>query len=107
MLIGEARSLIRSVWCGAFVGSIIVVLFCCFGMRNDIQRSGSDGGAVMPRQGKGNNGIIPNSVKAISSYLRIVSSGASTVASTVRSAATAASAVVERDIETNTEQVRL
>ncbi|XP_075503183.1 LOW QUALITY PROTEIN: autophagy-related protein 18f-like [Primulina tabacum] len=74
-------------------------------MRNDIQRSGGDGGAIAPRQGKGNNGIIPNSFKAISSYLRIVSSGASTVASTVRSAATAASAVVERDIETNTEQV--
>ncbi|XP_073139509.1 autophagy-related protein 18f-like isoform X2 [Henckelia pumila] len=71
-------------------------------MRNDIQRSGGDVGAVVPRQGKGNNGIIPNSFKYISSYLRIVSSGASTVASTVMSAA---SAVAERDIETNTEQV--
>ncbi|XP_073016237.1 autophagy-related protein 18f-like isoform X1 [Primulina eburnea] len=71
-------------------------------MRSDIQRSGSDGGAVVPRQGKGNNGIIPNSFKAISSYLRIVSSGASTMASSVRSAASAA---VEKDFETNSEQV--
>ncbi|KAL3636806.1 hypothetical protein CASFOL_019105 [Castilleja foliolosa] len=74
-------------------------------MRNDIQRSG-DGGAVVPIPGRINrinNGIIPNSFKTISSYLKIVSSGASTVASTVRSAASAASAVVERerDGETN------
>ncbi|KAI3466209.1 hypothetical protein Pfo_022872 [Paulownia fortunei] len=75
-------------------------------MRNDSQRSG-DGGALVPRPGKVNNGVIPNSFKALSSYLRIVSSGASTVASTVRSAASAASAVVERerDGETNHDQV--
>lgn len=72
-------------------------------MRNDSQRSG-DGGAVVPR-GKVNNGILPNSFKAFSSYLKIVSSGASTVASTVRSAASAASAIVERDSDTNHDQV--
>ncbi|XP_020553986.1 autophagy-related protein 18f isoform X1 [Sesamum indicum] len=67
--------------------------------------TGGDGGALVPRPGKGNNGIIPNSFKALSSYLKIVSSGASTVASTVRSAASAASAVVERDTETKHDQV--
>lgn len=41
-------------------------------------------------------GVIPNSIRSsISSYLRIVSSGASTVASSVRSAASAA--IVDRD----------
>ncbi|KAL3639928.1 hypothetical protein CASFOL_014896 [Castilleja foliolosa] len=73
-------------------------------MRNDSQRSG-DGGGVVPIPGRVNNGIIPNSFKTLSSYLKIVSSGASTVASTVRSAASAASAVVERDGETNQYQV--
>ncbi|KAL6544429.1 hypothetical protein OROMI_023291 [Orobanche minor] len=75
-------------------------------MRNDGQRNG-DGGALVPIPGRINNGIIPNSFKTLSSYLKIVSSGASTVASTVRSAASAASAVVERerDGETNHYQV--
>ncbi|XP_011097925.1 autophagy-related protein 18f [Sesamum indicum] len=74
-------------------------------MRNDGQKSG-DGGALVPRPGRGNNGIIPNSFKALSSYLRVVSSGASTVASTVRSAASAASsAIVERDGDTYHDQV--
>ncbi|KAK4439844.1 Autophagy-related protein 18f [Sesamum alatum] len=59
----------------------------------------------LPRPGKGSNGIIPNSFKALSSYLKIVSSGASTVASTVRSAASAASAIAERDSETKYDQV--
>ncbi|KAH6835528.1 hypothetical protein C2S53_015621 [Perilla frutescens var. hirtella] len=72
-------------------------------MRNDSQKSG-DGGAVVPR-GRVNNGILPNSFRAFSSYLKIVSSGASTVASTLRSAASAASAIVERDGETNHDQV--
>ncbi|KAG8365036.1 hypothetical protein BUALT_Bualt18G0061200 [Buddleja alternifolia] len=72
-------------------------------MRNDGLRSGGgDGGALVPRSGRGNNGIIPNSFKALS---RIVSSGASTVASTVRSAASAASAIVDRDSETSHDQV--
>ncbi|KAL0362269.1 UNVERIFIED_CONTAM: Autophagy-related protein 18f [Sesamum calycinum] len=54
---------------------------------------------------RGSNGIIPNSFKALSSYLRVVSSGASTVASTVRSAASAASsAIVERDGDANHDQ---
>ncbi|KAK6154397.1 hypothetical protein DH2020_008645 [Rehmannia glutinosa] len=70
-------------------------------MRNDSQRSG-DGGALVPLSGRVNNGIIPNSFKALSSYLRIVSSGASTVASTVRSAASAASAAVERERDGDT-----
>lgn len=75
-----------------------------FGMRNDSQKSG-DGGSVVPR-GRVNNGILPN-FRTFSSYLKIVSSGASTVASTVRSAASAASAIVERDGDTNHDQVRL
>lgn len=46
--------------------------------------------------GGGGGGVIPNSIRSsISSYLRIVSSGASTVASSVRSAASAA--IVDRD----------
>ncbi|KAL0362777.1 UNVERIFIED_CONTAM: Autophagy-related protein 18f [Sesamum calycinum] len=72
-------------------------------MRNG-GRNGGTGGALVPRQGKGSYGIIPNSFKALSSYLKIVSSGASTVASTVRSAASAASAIVERDCETKQDQ---
>ncbi|KAG8386192.1 hypothetical protein BUALT_Bualt03G0123400 [Buddleja alternifolia] len=73
-------------------------------MRNGSQKSGpgADSGALLPRSG---NGIIPNSFRAFSSYLRIVSSGASSVASTVRSAASAASAIVERDNETDHDQV--
>ncbi|KAL1562928.1 autophagy-related protein 18f-like isoform X2 [Salvia divinorum] len=71
-------------------------------MRNDSQKSG-DGGSSVPR-GRVNNGILPN-LRTFSSYLKIVSSGASTVASTVRSAASAASAIVERDGDTNHDQV--
>lgn len=74
-------------------------------MRNDSQKSG-DGGSVVPR-GRVNNGILPNSFRAFSSYLKIVSSGASSVASTVRSAASAASAIVERDGDTSHDQVWL
>ncbi|KAG6423811.1 hypothetical protein SASPL_114214 [Salvia splendens] len=74
------------------------------GMRNDSQKSG-DGGSVVPR-GRVNNGLLPN-FRTFSSYLKIVSSGASTVASTVRSAASAASAIVERDGDTNHDQVEL
>lgn len=79
--------------------------FFHLGMRNDSQKSG-DGGSVVPR-GRVNNGILPNSFRAFSSYLKIVSSGASSVASTVRSAASAASAIVERDGDTNHDQVWL
>ncbi|KAK4803797.1 hypothetical protein SAY86_003614 [Trapa natans] len=54
------------------------------------------GNNEMPKsQGSGRvNGFIPSSFRAISSYLRIVSSGASTVA---RSAASMASSIVDRD----------
>lgn len=62
-----------------------------------------------PRQGGGrtasNNGFIPTSFRSLSSYLRIVSSGASTVASTVRSAASAASTIVDRDTDAVPDQV--
>ncbi|OIW03164.1 hypothetical protein TanjilG_11801 [Lupinus angustifolius] len=61
-------------------------------MKNDGQKQqqllhqGSSGGRT--------NGFIPNSFRTISSYLRIVSSGASTVA---RSAASVASSIVDKD----------
>ncbi|KAJ6727963.1 AUTOPHAGY-RELATED PROTEIN 18F [Salix koriyanagi] len=48
-----------------------------------------------------NNGFLPSSFRAISSYLRIVSSGASTVA---RSAASAAQSIVDRDDDANHDQ---
>ncbi|WJX73496.1 hypothetical protein P8452_57270 [Trifolium repens] len=48
------------------------------------------------------NGFIPSSFRAISSYLRIVSSGASTV---VRSAASVASSIVDRDDVADHDQV--
>nr|DAD23258.1 TPA_asm: hypothetical protein HUJ06_024721 [Nelumbo nucifera] len=62
-------------------------------MRND----GQNPKGAVTRSGR-SNGFIPNSFRAISSYLRIVSSGASTVASTVRSAgASVASSIVDRE----------
>ncbi|XP_052207970.1 autophagy-related protein 18f [Diospyros lotus] len=69
-------------------------------MRNDSQKPP---GAV-PRPGR-TNGFIPTSFRTLSNYLRIVSSGASTVASTVRSAASAASAIVDRDNDSGQDQV--
>lgn len=61
------------------------------GMRNsDGQKTRGDNS---PRSGRV-SGFIPSSFRAISSYLRIVSSGASTVA---RSAASVASSIVDRD----------
>ncbi|KAK9268924.1 hypothetical protein L1049_000689 [Liquidambar formosana] len=82
--------------------SIFRVLFAAliwvFGMRNDGQKP--QGG--VPRSGR-TNGFIPSSFRAISSYLRIVSSGASTVASNVRSAASAA--IVDRDDDASHDQV--
>ncbi|CAI9088509.1 OLC1v1022848C3 [Oldenlandia corymbosa var. corymbosa] len=76
------------------------------GMKNDGQKPmpggagrGSGGG------GGGGGGFIPSSFKAFSSYFRIVSSGASTVASTVKSAASAASAIVDRELESSRDQV--
>ncbi|CAK7338346.1 unnamed protein product [Dovyalis caffra] len=49
------------------------------------------------------NGFFPSSFRAISSYLRIVSSGASTVA---RSAASVAQSIVDKDDDANHDQVR-
>ncbi|KAJ6301053.1 hypothetical protein OIU77_015372 [Salix suchowensis] len=49
------------------------------------------------------NGFLPSSFRAISSYLRIVSSGASTVA---RSAASAAQSIADRDDDANHDQVK-
>ncbi|XP_050367273.1 autophagy-related protein 18f [Argentina anserina] len=66
-------------------------------MMND---GGRNGGGVS-RHGK-TNGFIPSSFRALSSYLRIVSSGASTVA---RSAVSVASSIVERDEDASNDQV--
>ncbi|XP_024198989.1 autophagy-related protein 18f isoform X2 [Rosa chinensis] len=66
-------------------------------MMND---AGRKGGGVS-RHAK-TNGFIPSSFRALSSYLRIVSSGASTVA---RSAVSAASSIAERDNDANHDQV--
>lgn len=71
-------------------------------MKNDGQRSQGGGGG--PRPAARSNGFF--SLRAISSYLRIVSSGASTVASTVRSAgASVASSIVDREDDTGRDQV--
>jgi len=67
------------------------------------QRQGGGGGGKIGS----NNGFIPSSFRSLSSYLRIVSSGASTVASTVRSAASAASTIVDRDNDAVPDQVSL
>ncbi|KAK7324650.1 hypothetical protein VNO77_28379 [Canavalia gladiata] len=69
------------------------------GMRNDAQKQqllhqGNNGAKT--------NGFIPSSFRALSSYLRIVSSGASTVA---RSAASVASSIVDRDDDPDHDQV--
>ncbi|CAA2980972.1 Hypothetical predicted protein [Olea europaea subsp. europaea] len=62
-------------------------------MRNDDRKiSGGEGWLAVPRPGRGNSGILPTSFKALSGYLRIVSSDASTVRS-------AASGISDRDSE--------
>ncbi|KZV56428.1 autophagy-related protein 18f [Dorcoceras hygrometricum] len=74
-------------------------------MKNYIQRRGVVGvdmEDLVPRSGRGNNGIIPNSFKSFSSYLKFVSSSASTVAASVRSAT---SSIGERDSESSHNQV--
>ncbi|XP_054792659.1 autophagy-related protein 18f-like [Prosopis cineraria] len=58
-------------------------------------------GGPMPRPGR-TNGLIPSSFRALSSYLRVVSSGASTVA---RSAASVASSILDRDSDADHDQV--
>jgi len=76
------------------------------GMRNDGQKQqllqqGGVGVGVGVVGGR-TNGFLPTSFRAISSYLRIVSSGASTVA---RSAASVASSIVDRDDVADHDQV--
>lgn len=66
-------------------------------MRNDEQKPPLEGGNVA--LGRSKNGVFPSSFRALS---KIVSSGASTVASTVKSAA---SAIAERDNESTHDQV--
>jgi len=75
-----------------------ILLSLVLGMRNDGQKQQQGG---VPRPGRP-NGFIPSSFRAISSYLRIVSSGASTVA---RSAASVASSIVDRDDDASHDQV--
>ncbi|XP_077221211.1 autophagy-related protein 18f-like [Tasmannia lanceolata] len=71
-------------------------------MKNDVQKL--QGG--VPRSGR-SNGFFPSSLRAISSYLKIVSSGASNVASTVRSAgASVASSIADRDDDAVRDQVQ-
>lgn len=81
-----------------WVSAILITLV--LGMRNDGGQKQQQGG--VPRPGK-TNGFLPNSFRAISSYLRIVSNGASTVA---RSAASVATSIVDRDDESSHDQVR-
>ncbi|KAK1327110.1 Autophagy-related protein 18g [Acorus calamus] len=64
-------------------------------MRSDGQRP--SGGVPRPAGAGKNNGFFPSSLKAFSSYLRIVSSGASTVASTVRSAGVSVASSIASD----------
>lgn len=67
-------------------------------MRKDEQKVHQ--GGAMPRSGR-TNGLIPSSFRALSSYLRVVSSGASTVA---RSAASVASSILDRDSDVDHDQ---
>ncbi|KAF7833879.1 autophagy-related protein 18f-like [Senna tora] len=78
----------------------VIFISLVLGMRKDDQKQ-HQGGAAIPRSGR-TNGLIPSSFRAISSYLRIVSSGASNVA---RSAASVASSIVDRDGDTDHDQV--
>lgn len=71
-------------------------------MKNEGKKSQGGVAAATSSPGRA-NGFIPSSFRAISSYLRIVSSGASTVASSVRSAAS--SIVVDRDDDARYDQV--
>ncbi|KAI4322826.1 hypothetical protein L6164_022483 [Bauhinia variegata] len=86
------ESVIVLIWVAAIFESLIM------GMRNDGQQQ-QQGSA--PRSGR-TSGFFPSSFRAISSYLRIVSSGASTVA---RSAASVASSIVDRDDDADHDQV--
>lgn len=58
------------------------------------------------KKGKGrNNGLLPNSLKIISSCLKTVSTNASTVASTVRSAGASVAASISNASEDLKDQV--
>ncbi|GAA0163299.1 hypothetical protein LIER_19198 [Lithospermum erythrorhizon] len=71
------------------------------GQKQVVVEGGNNGDVA--RLGKGNNnGLIPSSFRTLSGCLRVVSSGASNV---VRSAASAASAIVERESESSYDQV--
>lgn len=63
----------------------------------------------MMKKGKGkNNGLLPNSLRAISSCLKTFSTNASTVASTVRSAgASVAASISSASSEDHKDQVHL
>lgn len=77
-------------------------------MRNDGQKPVQGGGgskSAMRGSSTNGSGFIPTSFRTLSNYLKIVSSGASTVASTVKSAASAASAIVDREFDSSHEQV--
>ena len=76
-----------------WVSSVILKYFL-LAMRNDGGQKQQGGGRT--------NGFIPSSFRALSSYLRIVSSGASTVA---KSAASVASSIVDRDDDAGHDQV--
>ncbi|KAF2285834.1 hypothetical protein GH714_008317 [Hevea brasiliensis] len=67
-------------------------------------RNSSDGQHQQKKnsQGRPNSGFLPSSFRTISSYLRIVSSGASTVA---KSAASVAQSIVDKDVDGNNDQV--
>ena len=59
------------------------------------------------RRGKGRNGLLPNSLRIISSCLKTVSSNAGSVASTVRSAGASVAASIAVPAEEEKDQVRL
>ncbi|PON61475.1 Breast carcinoma amplified sequence [Parasponia andersonii] len=78
-------------WVSAILSSFLLA------MRNDGGHKQQGGG------GGRSNGFIPSSFRAISSYWRIVSSGASTVAKSA--AASVASSIVDRDDDASHDQV--
>lgn len=86
------ESVVFVFWVSAILISLVL------GMRNDGGQKQQGG---VPRPGR-TNGFIPSSFRAISSYLKIVSSGASTVA---RSAASVASSIVDKDDDASRDQV--
>ncbi|XP_058092283.1 autophagy-related protein 18f-like isoform X2 [Magnolia sinica] len=74
-------------------------------MRNDGQKP--QGGVPRSSSSGRSNGFFPSSLRAFSSYLRIMSSGASSVASTVRSAGVSvASSIAERVEDGSRDQVQ-